>query len=118
MPIVRIVYKSLADDADILRQLHEGLQEIVASALSISEARLSKDDIELIFESGNPFNTGKDLKILIFANDFAERKKNIDERAEQISAGVKRLLSPTSTARALPAGFVYILLSEGGLGKF
>lgn len=119
MPLVRIIYQETADHPEVLRRLQVGLQEIVASALTTPNARLVKDDIELIFELGDSLNIGKDLKVIVSANDFAERKKNLQERSEQISAGVKKLLShsPLHSGKQIH-GFVYVRLSDGGLGKF
>lgn len=119
MPLVRIIYQGKADHPEVLRRLQVGLQEVVANALSTSDAKLAKADIELIFEPGNSLNVGKDLKIIVFANDFVERKGNLQERSEQISEGVGELLSPSPHRNGERIhGFVYVRLSDGGLGKF
>jgi hypothetical protein len=116
MPIVRIIFTGKASVPDILVPLHSGLREIVASALSTAKVQLERDSVELVFEKGHTLNRGKDLKILIDANDFPERTENLQERAEEIAEKVNTMIYPVF-GEADP-GFVYITLSAGGLGKF
>jgi propanediol utilization protein len=82
MPVVEVIYKGKATYPEILRRLHFELQEIVVRALSTRSVKLNKDDIDLVFEKGERINIDKNLKIIVFANDFLERLINVQERSE------------------------------------
>lgn len=115
MPIVRIIYAGRAKNPELLGKLRVNLQEIIATALSTSDVRLDNESVELIFEEGHRLNRGKDLKILVDGNDFPERTENIQERCDKI---VKRIGNLMPLSGFGDAGFVYITLQAGGLGKF
>ncbi len=118
MPITRIIYTENVENTtpEVLQILHNILQEIIATELSTSEVILSSDSVELVFEKGHSLNRGKDIKILVDGNDFAERTDNIQQRAEKIASRIKDALSVFLCINR--AGFIYITLQAGGLGKF
>jgi hypothetical protein len=117
MPIARIIFTDKIEESyGLLQILHDRLQELIATELSTTEVKLSSDSVELVFEKGHSLNRGKDLKILVDGNDFPERTENIQQRSDRIAKGVGDMLSSTyCTDRA---GFVYVTLQAGGLGKF
>jgi len=100
------------------RQLVENLPTIVAEALSVpgTDGELTPEEIEVKVETFGLFDIHtKDLEIIILAQDFPERKKNLDERQRLITGKVRRLLSPSVTGIT---GFVWVLLQPGSFGEF
>lgn len=115
MPITKIIFDKTVKYG-VLKKLHDGLQEIIACELSTLGFPLKNESVDLIFEKGHRLNRGKPLKILIDGNDFPERTRNIQKRSEKIAKKVEKMLSQSKGDKK--AGFVYVTLQAGGLGKF
>jgi|GEM_PF-2611479 len=111
MPLVSIIYQERAVGPEVLLRLYE-LRQTIAEQLSTSESELTEDQIQLNYERAHPFNIGRELQVIVKANRHPERLGTIDERTQQISAQLKKLIGPKIH------GFVYIRLTEGGLESF
>jgi len=118
-----------------VKKLVKNLPSIVAKALSVpgTEGELSPNDIEVKVESFGLIEEAegssgftridvsgdvlrdihtKDIEIIIWANDYPERAKNLDQRREQIIKEVRKFIPPDIT------GFVWVLLQPGSYGEF
>lgn len=116
MPVVKVTLAGNGARESVIQSLQENLQRIVADALSVpgvENAKLVPEDVELEFENANPYNVGKELHILVLANWFEERARNVQSRSTRISAEVSGLLKKEEVH-----GFVYVRLSEAGFSEF
>lgn len=98
-----------------LPKLVKNLPPIVAEALSVpgTEGELAPGEIEIKVESFGPRDIHtKDIEIIVWANEYIERKRNLKERQEIITRKVRELLPPDTT------GFVWVLLQPGSFGEF
>ncbi|MBZ9571952.1 hypothetical protein KJA15_01260 [Patescibacteria group bacterium] len=112
---VRITLQEVSKHVAVIKELIDNLPGIVAEALSVpgTDGELTSDEIEVKFETFGPFDVhSKDIEIIILANDYPERKKNLDERQTLIKEGVKRILYSGIT------GFVWVLPLPGSFGEF
>ncbi len=106
-----VIYKMVYD-------LEANLPRLIAEALNVPSvlgAQLTENDVEARIEPFDALNTKahKDLEIVIFANYFAERERNLDtERAPYIAKEVKKLI-PYGMS-----GFVYVRLAPSGFAEF
>ena len=98
--------------------LESNLPRIIAEALdvpSLLEARLTETDVEARIDPFDGLNTKahKDLEIVVFANYFAEREKNLNtERVPYIAEEVKKWIP-----RGMH-GFIYVRLAPSGFAEF
>jgi hypothetical protein len=116
MPLVIITLSKKASRGSVVAMLQEKLQEIVADALHVPEvveAQLSARDVELRFEDADPRDIGKDIQILVLANWYVDRARNLRARSNKISAKVKKLIIDDELT-----GFVYVRLAEAGFSEF
>lgn len=99
-----------------LVKLVEKLPTIVSEALSVpgTAGKLTSDEIEVKVEHFGPLDIhSKDVQIIIWANDYPERKKNLDERREAITERIiEEFLYPETTCS------VWVLLALGSYGEF
>jgi hypothetical protein len=121
MPLVVIQYKRLYLNEDMIHELAKHLPEIVADALDAgqegnNEARLFPGEVKvLVQEPGKLDVNTRDLEIIIWANSYPERLKNLEQRKNKIVRGVRKALGNYS--RNL-SGFVWVLLQHGAFGRF
>lgn len=119
MPLTLIQYKSGRGLKELAESLAKELPGIVAPALTLPEQErlegqvTSGDIIVWCVEGGQADVNTKDLEILIWAHDFPERKKNLDERKDSILQGVRRFLDDYDRN---VSGFVWILLQPTAYG--
>jgi len=134
------VWVRTEDQWKILRQVEklvENLPSIVAKALSVpgTEGELLPNEIEVKVELFGEIREGKNssgltyvdlrdsaevlkdihtknIEIIIWANDYPERAKNLDQRRKQIIKEVRKFIPPDIT------GFVWVLLQPGSYGEF
>ncbi|HEY4496616.1 MAG TPA: hypothetical protein VI432_00495 [Candidatus Paceibacterota bacterium] len=98
-----------------LTRIANALPAIIAKHLSAGRNRsdLKPSDIEVICNHFKPPDMySYDLAIVIWANDFPERKHNLEDRKNGIVADVRSLM-PSGTR-----GFVWILLAPASFGEF
>jgi hypothetical protein len=95
MPIVMVFRDPKIVNDDIMQRIANKLPYIIANALNVSEnpeARLVSDSIKLKIIDPSKFDRNADpLEILIFANEYPERKKDIDKRMVNIADGIKAI---------------------------
>ena len=114
MPLIIVNRSSEVEDHVYIR-LKNNLQKIVADALTCEnpDGNLTGADIELWSRKKDYFDDlgFESLQIIVFANDYPERRINLEERREKIQKRIKALLPSHLT------GWVWILLAEGSFGK-
>jgi hypothetical protein len=116
MPLVQIKKKSGTNlDFDDFIEVINELPGIVSKRLSAPpEGPLTPDEVEVwnISNHGSLNNiVRKDIEIIIFAHDYADRKSNLDERRQQIIEDL---------AMIIPAGYtfsVWVLLMPTSWGE-
>lgn len=96
MPVLHLKYDMYKVPWHLLEKLKEELPSIVTTALDVPdnpEARLTPTDIELWFEKVHVLDANtKDLRILIFAHDYPERRENLQDRINEITTGLRAIL--------------------------
>lgn len=100
------------------------LPEMVARALHVegsdSEKHLKASDVEVAVSNIGALDvTTALIEILVIANDFPERKENLNERRDVLLNEIREFLSrydPTPFDSF--KGFVWILLAPGAFGEF
>ena len=123
MPFVTLYYKPSFVKKEEMRAIAERLPEIVARALNVPEnpaARLNANDIEVQPEEIDEECTvnRRPLEIIILANDYPERKKNLDKRQEEITKAVREIKNEAwSLDFRRVRGFVWVLLIPGSFGE-
>ena len=121
MPLVVVQYKAsrFNEDMLMLQRLVESLPEIVGFALNAPEnedACLSPSDIEVWVQESGRFDVNtKDLEIIIWANLYPERLRNLEQRRDVILQAVRKFLADYD--RNL-SGFVWVLLQPASFGEF
>jgi len=119
MPLVIISRKSdVVSDGDVL-YLSEILQDAVADVLDIEEnpnARLTKDDVEVRVREPGPLDrNASNLAIEIIANDYPERRADLQRAAETIADIVRNNFEDLIEEGKLGENsFVWILLAPTG----
>lgn len=117
MPLIQICRDPRLISDQEIKRITAGLAEIVAKALDVPElpeGRLSAKDIEILVRDQHYLNVSSTpLCIIIHANDYPERRANLDERREKIIEGIKSLRKIPSTH-----GFVWLQLLPGSFGEF
>lgn len=118
MPLVVLQHKAGRVLEDMLAKLSQAMPEIVASALTVEgveRARLTSNDIEVRVRESEKFDVNtKDLEIIIWANSYAERLCNLDERKDMIVKAIRTFLADYD--RNL-SGYVWVLLQPGEFGE-
>lgn len=118
MPLVLVSYgKKLEDSQDLIKHLTLAMPEIVARALDVYNdptARLTAKDVCVspMFRNTEDVN-GKDLEIIVMANDYPERRKNLDDRRGAITRDIKRIVGETKIT-----GSVWVRLCPGSYEDF
>jgi hypothetical protein len=115
MPFVLVrttphVYAGLYLHSDELKPLLQELPGIIARALSVpgTEGELTPEEIEVKVEQFGDIDIHqKDVEIIIWANDYPERRKNLEVRTKQIYGQVKAILNQDTTS------FIWVLLQKG-----
>lgn len=120
MPLVTLQYKAGRQLKELAENLAEALPEIVAPNLTLPEreqldGQVTPDDIVVrCTESGTSDINTKDLEIIIWAHEFPERLKNLEERKEAIIRGVWTFLADYDRN---VSGFVWVLLQPTAFGQ-
>lgn len=118
MPLVVVQHKVGRILEDMLQKLAESLPEIVAKALSAEEnqdACLIPSDVEVwVQESGKLNVNTKDLEIIIWANSYPERLRDLERRKDMIVRAVRKFFADYD--RNL-SGFVWVLLQPTAFGE-
>lgn len=105
--------------ADLAKSLAKELPDIIAPHLTVEGADaenglVTPDDIEVWSNEGSPDDANtKDIEIIIYAHNYAERLANLDDRNTAITAGVRKFISEqdNSFPGILFSGFVWVLLA-------
>ena len=118
MSLVRIARDPVLVSDPRLVHLLTDIRQIVADALTIpgTDGELHSHEIEMeVRDFGSFDQPGKySLEITVLANEYPERRANLDERREKIIAGVKDALPNFPPGR----GYVWVLLMPGSFGEF
>lgn len=123
MPLVVVQYKAGLIAEEVVARLAKLLPLVVGRALDAPESqdsRLTPGEVEVwVQESGRLDVNTKHLEILIWANSYPERLRNLGERRDAILQGVRSFL------RAFPNGYVLnfsvsvlVQLQPGAYGEF
>lgn len=115
MPLVIVKRNADKFHSEEMKRLVKNLPAIVAKALSSNDPDgvLTASDIEVWDRTKGYYDSNvKDLEVVILANLYPERQKNLDTSQEQISRAVRAIVSEGTT------GFVWVLLAPGSFGKF
>lgn len=97
MPCALLLVKPDRGLEEIGEKLALELPEIIAPALSLGkrelhDGKVTPAEIMVWPVFGQNTVNGKDFELLIAAHDFPERAANIEERKEQILAGIRKFL--------------------------
>ncbi|HNY35796.1 MAG TPA: hypothetical protein PLD14_02625 [Candidatus Pacearchaeota archaeon] len=116
MPLVLVKRNPKVITDDILRgRIIDFLPNFVASSLTCDNryGKLTPNDIEIIVSDFGPFDKIEhDLMIIVWANSYPERLKNLKARKRMLRKQLESVLSP------LIKGYVWILLQDGSFGEF
>lgn len=136
MPKVVVEYFGSLISNRALVSLGDSLPSIVAEALNVPErpeGLLAEKDIEIEFKdiTDNPKHHlnrhSLALQITILANDYPERKANLEERKDEIISEIKKkeilheensLGGPENGMDLYGRCFVWVLLAPGAFGSF
>lgn len=120
MPLVVIQHEADRELDYVVGRLSKEMPGIVARALDVEEnpdARLTPDDVEVHVQKSGEFDTNtKDLEIVIWANEYPERLRNLDERKDRMVKEVRAFLVEYRSIRNI-SGFVWILLQPAAFGE-
>lgn len=119
MPLTLIQYKPSRFTEEGIQMIASQMPKIVASALHSPRdgeaASLVPNDIEVwCTESGKLDVNTKDLEIIIWAQEFPDRKATLERRKDEIIRDVRKLFSKNGGGR-IP-GFVWVLLQPTAFG--
>jgi hypothetical protein len=118
MPVVILRYDPQQFPEAVAAELAKALPEYVSSTLDVPEnesARLRPSDIEVsVVPSGIHDVNVKAFEIMIFAHQYPERQKNLDERKDKIVEDIQGFLIDRSLN---PDGWVWILLQVTSFGR-
>jgi len=116
MPLVLVRRNPKVVTDDILRgRILDNLPNFVASSLTCDNryGKLTANDIEIIVNDFGPFDKSEhDLMIIVLANSYPERLKNLKARKRMLRKQLEYILSP------FIKGYVWIILQDGSFGKF
>jgi hypothetical protein len=106
-----------------IEKLVEAMPAIVANALNVPErveGRLTPEEIEITVVDHGKFDTHTlDLEITIFANDYPERRENLESRNLMIINDLKSAQVVKDYYLALDKqAFVWVLLMPGSFSVF
>ena len=114
MPLIVLNWGSGMNDG-VLNKLINNLRGLVADALTCEnpDGKLTPADVELWSRQRNGSDRGlKDLQIVVFANDYPERRVNLDDRQKMLKDSIRKLLPPDVH------GWVWIRLAPSSFGEF
>ena len=118
MPLVVVQHKAGRITEQMLTNLAKAMPEIVAAGLNAPEnqdACLIPSDIEVWVQESGRFDVNtKDLGIIIWANSYPERLRNLDQRKDAIVQAVRKFLADCD--RNL-SGYVWVLLQPAAFGE-
>lgn len=115
MPLAIITYRPLSALAKFSDRIAEILPSIIAQTLNVPghpHASLTNKDTEVRLVSGSALDINSpEIAIQIFANDYEERKVNLDERTKNISELIKqsKAWSPSLEGKV----YVWVMLFPG-----
>lgn len=116
MPIVKVTYRPPVFKA-IVVLLADELPSIVAEALTCDDPKgqLSVSDVEIeVKEMGPDIRTNYDLRIIVEANEYPERRRNLEQREHQVLIAVRKFFASIDLLpRTQLKGWVWIRLSPG-----
>lgn len=119
MQLVSVRYRTGEIPNEFLVKLVSKLPGVVASALDVggqdphkyvSAADISIDPVAM----GELYVSSYHLEIIVWANDFPERRANLDKRKEFIRLWVQNCLDEAGFATK---GVVWLLLAPGAFGE-
>lgn len=115
MPMVKVLYRSPAVGWMTANLLGNSLPQIVAGALTSKdpEGELVASDIEVEVADMNPgLRTRYDLHIEVEANDYPERRRDLERRAHWIAREVRIFFNRAETWKLSepPKGWVWVKL--------
>lgn len=116
LPLVLVNRDPGALNDNELQEIVRVLPNIVAKALTCDDpdGKLTERDVEVLTRDFGPFDTStKDFEIIIWANLYPERQKNLNSRTEEIY-----LKLSSFTPRRIIKGFVWVLLQPGSFREF
>jgi hypothetical protein len=98
MPYALLLVKPGRGLEELGQKLALELPNIIAPALSLGERELhdgkvTPNEIMVWLVFGQETVNGKDLELLVAAHNFPERVANIEDRKEQILAGIRTFLA-------------------------
>jgi hypothetical protein len=96
MPLVTLAYKPDRVLEQMANRLMHALPEIVAQALHVpsnEDAHLTEDEVEVRPIELRKSLNAMDIGIIIHANDYPERRQNLDERRNVVVEAVRRFLA-------------------------
>lgn len=125
MPFAKVMieYHPVLRVTDVLAAAN-GLSRVVAEALACDnpdDGHLAQSDVEIASACMSPWCGDRYLvRVTIDAEDFPERRKNLDERRKRIAIELSRKFSPLWPAgtRFKPKGLVIIHLIPTSCGEF
>jgi len=115
MPLIVVNRGSKVSDG-LFRDLIDALPELVASALTCEnpDGKLTAADVELWSRQRDDVHDRgfKDLQIVVFANDYPERRVNLDERQKMLKDSIRELL-PSGVH-----GWLWVRLAPSSFAEF
>lgn len=119
MPLVVVGYNPVAVDKTLVGILRKVLPGVVAKKLTCRDhdGQLAAEDIEVWFQEVQPFDVYQhDLMVIIWANEYPDRRRNLDERREGIGRYVREVVQREGMDDI--RGYVRVLLQPASFGEF
>lgn len=118
MPIVYLRYKQDRILRPTLDELVSRLPALVASALHVpgsdEDKHLVPSDVEVVVREVGLLDVNSlDLEIIIWANEYRDRRLNLEARKDAILEGVRACLNG---CRPKLEGYVWVMLVPGSFG--
>ena len=115
MPMVKVHYQPNKVGSPTAKALGDCMAGIVARALTCNdpEGELTDSDVEVdVAEMSPKMQTRYDLHIEVEANDYPDRRKDLDQRAQRVAEQVRIFFNQRAPWQPsyLPKGWVWVKL--------
>lgn len=115
MPLAIVSRNPFVIDDSKTKEIVKTLTSIIAEGLTCDnpDGKLSQHDVEVWVKDFNPLETHIcSLEIVVFANDYPERRLDLDKRRDLIGTNIKKLV-PNNTLF-----WVWVLLVPASFGIY
>lgn len=122
MPLVTISRNKAKISDRLISDLIKDLPFIIARALNIDDndaGKLNEKDIKIKVEDQGRYDINSlDFEVTIFANDYPERRTNLELRTQHIVAGIENWRKKSGYHVSKEESYVWVILGVGAFQKF